>query len=130
MDFNSLAREYRTIKNQADKYKKEAERLNKLLKERMVDTPKVESEGYVFERKVTTREKLDTESLIQWLEDNGYTNALTTTVTLNEEILAEMVEEGEVSIDDLEPFIERREVVTLYCKKARKEEEELAYVGE
>lgn len=129
MDFNSLAREYRTIKNQADKYKKEAERLNKLLKERMVDTPKVESEGYVFERKVTTREKLDTESLIQWLEDNGYTNALTTTVTLNEEALAEMVEEGEVSIDDLEPFIERREVITLYCKKARKEEE-LAYVGE
>lgn len=130
MDFNSLAREYRTIKNQADKYKKEAERLNKLLKERMVDTPKVESEGYVFERKVATREKLDTESLIQWLDEKGYAKALTTTVTLNEEILAEMVEEGEVSIDDLEPFIERREVVTLYCKKARKEEEELAYVGE
>lgn len=110
---------YREAKANADKWKKEAEELGKLLKTKLIDTPIVEKEGYRYERKVSVRQKIDEGKLLEWLQGNGHDEAIKYKAVVDEEKVSEMVGKGLIDIEVIDGFITKSEVVSLYCKKAK-----------
>ena len=117
--------EYREAKAKLDTYKKVVESLSKELKEEMKEYPKVEEEGYVYERKVSVRTKLDEEALADYLFEKGYSKAVkvTSKVVLEEDCLSEMLENGELDVEIIDKFSKSTEVITLYCRRIKEERE-------
>lgn len=119
MQTMDIFKAYREAKANADKWKKEAEELGKILKAKLTDTPVVEQDGYRYERKVSVRTKLDEDNLAIWLQDNGFNEALATKLVVNEDKVAEMLNTGDLDVAVIDKFTSKNEVVALYCKKVK-----------
>lgn len=123
MNKENLYVAYREAKANADKWKKEADSLGKLLKEQMINTPVVEEDGYVFERRVSVKNKLDEDNLVKWLEENNYKEAISYKPVLNEDKVSELLNNGDIDVAIIDKYTSKSEVVALYCKKAKAKKE-------
>ena len=125
-DLSTKLEEFRIAKEKADLAKKEADYLGKQVKSMMKDSNIVVAEhlGFKYDYKTQYRSKVNEEALIDYLKEHKLNEAISLTEVVNEDVLVEMINTGQVDSGEIEQFIERKEIVTLYVRKLKEPKKE------
>lgn len=120
-DLNTLVDTFYNTKSTADSFKKDADKLNKEIKQEMkagglknIDTGKVVATYGVQERTSMNRDKL-----LKRLKDLGLQEAIKTVEVPNETVVEDLIYKGHLDASKIQDCIEVKEVEVLRIKKAK-----------
>lgn len=120
-DLNKLVNSFYDLKSTADSYKKQANNLNKDIKNEMkagglknIDTGRVVATFSVQERTSMNQDKL-----LKRLKDLGLHQAIKTVEVPNETAVEDLIYKGHLDASKIQDCIEVKEVEVLRIKKAK-----------
>jgi hypothetical protein len=123
MNLSELYEAYKASKIKADQASKEEEKYKKLLKDAMAEADQkdfTDKEGYLFERIVQNRKKMDEPKLLGFLHERGLEHCIKTIEAVDEEATLVAVEAGQLPQTVLAECLEVKEIVMLKMTAPKK----------